>query len=61
MFEDLDKAIKDKLNCKECGYAGSKPNPEDWADLIEFDSDFKKEFNRVFNDMNILEANNYTP
>ena len=60
MFADFDKSIKDKLKEKDRGYAGSKPNPEDWADLTEFDSDFNEEFNKIFNDPHIKEADDYT-
>jgi len=61
MFSDFDKSIKDKLKEKDRGYAGSKPNPEDWTDLTEFDSVFNEEFNKIFNDPHIKEADDYTP
>ena len=50
MFEDFDTFIKEILKCKERGYAGSKPNPEDWVDLTEFDSDLDREFNKIYED-----------
>ena len=43
------------------GYDGSKPHPEDWADLLESDPDFNEEFNRCFNNQDIAEADNHTP
>ena len=60
MFIDVDKSIKDKLKEKDRDYPGSKPNPEDWTDLTEFDYDFNEEFNRIFNDPHIKEADDYT-
>ena len=60
MFTDFDKSIKDKLKCKDYIYAGSKPNPEDWVDLTEFDSDLNDKFNKIINDPDIKEADEYT-
>ena len=37
-----------------------KPNPKDWADLIEFDPEFNDEFNMVFNNKDISKVDNYT-
>ena len=61
LFEALDKSIKERLNIKDRSYAGAKPNPEDWADLIEKDPEFNEEFNKIFNDSNIPEADEFTP
>ena len=61
MFADFDKSIIYNLKEQDRGYAGSKSNPEDWTDLIEFDSDFNEEFNKIFNDPHIKEADDYTP
>jgi hypothetical protein len=40
----------------ELGFQGSKPNPEDLSELMEFEADFQEEFNRVVNDTTIPEA-----
>ena len=61
LFESYDDSIKDKLKCKDRSYDGGKPHPEDWADLLEFDSDFNDEFNRVFDNKDIPEADDHTP
>ena len=37
-------------------YNGSKPDPQDWADLLEEDPDLVKEFSRLFNNKDIPEA-----
>ena len=34
----------------------SKPNPEDWAEFINHDSDFQEEFDRIFSSEDIPEA-----
>ena len=56
MFKALDKSIKERLDIKDRSYAGAKPNPEDWADLIDTDPEFNEEFNKIFNNSNIPEA-----
>ena len=61
MFEDFDKLFKDKLKCKDRGCDGDKPNPDDWAVLIEINSNFNEEFNRIYNNQNISGADNSTP
>ena len=48
-------------SCSDSGYIGDKPNPEHWADLLENESDFRDEFERVFNNEEIPEANEITP
>ena len=61
MLEDFDKSTKNKLKCKDRGYAGAKPNTDDWSDLTEFGSEFNEEFNRIYNDQSIPEADDSTP
>ena len=43
------------------GYCGDKPNPQDWADLLEEDEDFAAEFTKIFNNTDIPESDEYTP
>ena len=38
------------------GESSSKPTTEMWAELAENDEDFKKEFNKVFNNPDVKEA-----
>ena len=60
-FKDLDEKIKAHYNHNLNGAEGSKPNPEDWADFIENDKDFYEEFQKVYNNEDIPEADDYTP
>ena len=61
IFDKFDEKIHHKLHLKDRGYAGNKPNPDDWADLMENDEDFREEFTNIYNDSSIPEADNYTP
>ena len=54
-FDDFDRLIHEKFKVNR-RYDGAKPNPEDWADLIETDEDFCAEFRKAYNDMSIPEA-----
>ena len=60
MFNDFDQNISIKLKHDMSGFQGDKPNPEDWADLLSSDPDFNDEFNKIFNDNSIKEADEYT-
>ena len=61
IFDKFDQKIYHELKLEECVYAGNKPNPNDWADLIENDEDFRDEFANIYNDPSIPEADDYTP
>ena len=61
LFTTFDSNIKQRLNIKDHAYNEAKPNPEDWANIIELDPDFNEEFNKVFSDTNIPEADDHTP
>ena len=60
-FQDFDRRIEERLKTADRGYDGDKPNPDDWADLIDEDEDFRDEFQRIYNDDGIQEADDYTP
>ena len=60
-FRKFDDFIHTKLKCVNRGYIGDKPNPEDWADLMEEDEDFREEFQLMYNDDTLPEADDYTP
>ena len=49
--------------CSEDVKIGDKPNLDHWSDLIENDSDFCEEFERIYNNDEIPEADDkdYTP
>ena len=59
-FRAFDTNIHSRFKTDSRGYEGDKPNPEDWADLIDTDVEFQEEFQRVYNDTTIKEADDYT-
>ena len=61
IFKAFDDRIRKKLKIVDKGYIGDKPNPDDWAELFEEDEDFRDEFQKVFNNQDIPEADDYTP
>ena len=61
IFNEFDNRIKDKFKTGDRGFEGDKPNPEDWSDFLEEDPEFREEFNRVYNNTDIKEADEYTP
>ena len=60
-FNKFDAAIALKLKSPVRGYEGDKPNPEDWADLIDSDEDFRDEFNAIYSSDSVKEADDFTP
>ena len=61
LFVKFDVEIHKIVSTKNGGYEGSKPSPQDWADLFEEDTDFAEEFQKSFNNMKIPEADEFTP
>ena len=61
IFNKFDMAVTAKLKTPTRGFNGDKPNPEDWAELIESDADFREEFEAIYNSNKIKEADDYTP
>ena len=56
-FQKFNEAMQKKIKiCSEDGYIGNKPNPEHWEELIENYSDFCKEFEHIYNNYEIHEA-----
>ena len=53
--------IHQRLKSDNHGYEGSKLIPQDWADMLQEDPKFAKEFKRVFNNYDILESDYFTP
>ena len=49
------------MGCKDRAYEGSKPHPEAWVDLCEYDPIFNNKFSNIFNNPGIPEADDYTP
>ena len=60
-FKQYDEEIHRRLKADDRGFEGAKPDPKDWTDLMEEDPDFREEFDRVFNNVNIPEADSFTP
>jgi len=60
-FQEFDQRIRYRLKSTDRGYAGDKPDPADWKDLIDEDDDFREEFQRIYNDDTVQEADDYTP
>ena len=63
-FKKFDEAIRQRMkSCSEKGYTGDKPKPEHWAYLLKNDDNFREEFERIFNNDEIPEADEveYTP
>jgi hypothetical protein len=61
IFAEFDTGINDRLKSEDRGYNGAKPNPEDWADMMESDPAFEEEFNKVYSNNEIPEADDFTP
>ena len=61
IYNKFDTAISTKLKLPTRGYHGDKPNPKDWADLLEEDEDFREEFEAVYNSDQVEEADDFTP
>ena len=50
------------LSFQGTSYAlGSLSNPADWGEYFEDDEDFHNKFNRIFDNKDIAQANNFTP
>ena len=60
-FVKFDAEIHRRLKADDRGYEGSKSNPQDWTDMMEEDPDFKEEFTRLFSNIDIPEADEFTP
>ena len=62
LFNTFDKQINIKLKTIDRQYIGDKPDPDDWAELFQEDEDFRDEFQWVFNNQNVPEADDdHTP
>ena len=56
LFAEYDSETRRRF--KEDGFQveGDKPNPEDWAEFMDFDEEFQDEFNKIVSDNNIKDA-----
>ena len=49
-FQKFDESMQQRMKrFSEDGHIGDKPNPNHWADLIDNNSDFREEFERIYN------------
>jgi hypothetical protein len=55
-LEEFDMEINRRLKFDDLGTDGDKPDPHQWADLLDVDPDFREEFFRVYEDDGIKEA-----
>jgi hypothetical protein len=55
-LEEFDVDIKQRLKLEDLGTDGDKPNPHQWADLLDVDPDFREEFFRVYQSDEIKDA-----
>ena len=60
IFSNLDEKINQKLK-HNANYEGEKPDPNDWSELYENDTEFNDEFRKVFNNTDIPQADDYSP
>ncbi len=51
-----DEATAERFKEERLAKCGDKPDPEDWAELIESDPDFTEEFARTFDNPDVKEA-----
>ena len=60
---DFDTEISLRFKEEEyLTYDGSKPNPEDWFEYLEYYPDFQETFDGIINDLNVPEADtNFMP
>ena len=50
---DVEINRRFKEEDEDLRYDGAKPNPEDWSEYLENDTDFQEEFDNIVNDKNV--------
>ena len=62
MFSEFDEEIKRRIKDDEFPVDGNLPEPVKWTDMLKYDEDFREEFDRIYQDKEIPEADNvFTP
>ena len=62
MFSEFDEEIKRRTKNNYFPVDGYFPDPVKFADMLEDDEDFREEFNQIYQDKNIPEADDvFTP
>ena len=56
MFLDFDEEIKRCIKNNDFQVDGYLPDPVKWADMLEDDEHFRAEFDRIYQDKDIPEA-----
>ena len=56
MFLEFDEEIKRRIKNDDLPVGGDLPNPVNWADMLEDDEDLREEFDRIYQDKDIPEA-----
>ena len=56
LFAEYDSKICRHSKDNDFQVERDTPDPEDWAEFMEFDEDFQEEFNKIVSDNNIKEA-----
>ena len=56
MFLEFDEEIKRRIKNNDFPVDGDLHNPVKWEDVLEDDEDFRKEFDRIYQDKDIPEA-----
>ena len=60
-FSEFDEQIKGIIREDDFPLEGNKPDPADWADVLEDDKDFQEEFNGVYQTRTYLRRITYSP
>jgi len=55
-ISEFNQMVKDRLHGEDFPMDGAKPDPDQWADLMEDDADFRDEFFKIYGDDRIAEA-----
>ena len=62
MFVDFDEEIKRRIKNDDFPVDGDLPDPVKWEDMLEYDDDSREEFDRIYQDKDIPEADDvFTP
>lgn len=61
-MEEFDRKIAEKYKEERLSVSGDKPDLQHWEELLEDDSDFADEFNRIYDNIDVKEADDeFTP
>ena len=62
MFLEFDEEIKRRINNDDFPVDGDLPDPVKWADMLKDNEDFREEFDRIYQNKDIPEADDvFTP